>query len=302
MVRLSWRTFVWILAALGLLLFLGSWLLLLESPAFFAASGRRDLAQHSFRQLARLNQRFEVDVAYTVEDASSQQGSESARQQFATVFGRRYVVQTLVLCFAMFVYNLTLFGTMYGIPIVLQTTASFAPVWQIAYNSLPFLLTTATAPFLFWFASQKAVPVVGFVLAGVCLELTLAGGLEPSPRPLGFEVLFQSGMLGVSATFSMSIISLAQISVAMYPTTASSTGGAVINTVGQVGCCLGPALFEFVRSAAGWPAFWHILAALNLVTAAMLFLVPSAWLRDYWLQPSPGDAAPSYGAAVFESC
>jgi len=301
---LHWRMLLVLCSAPALVLALASAVMLPESPVYLAMVGKRLDAQKGFKQLAHWNGlpvgRLPALRAAGAEGPGAR-GALSVMQQFGVVLSGPYFFQTLVLVVACFCCNLTLYGSLYAGPIVLQTTASLAPAWQGVLNAIPGIVASLAAPWFFARVSRKT----GLLLAMAMLVSTTVAftwaAQRPMPRSMVEEAFFQYANLGGSFSLSLCFIPIYQLSVEAYPTTAAATAGSVIIGVGRLGAIAAPSLFERVRLSFGWPYFYVFLSILNAISLVMLGMLlpstsgpPSADAEIHKVQAG----GESYGAAV----
>uniref|UniRef100_A0A7S2AJQ6 Major facilitator superfamily (MFS) profile domain-containing protein n=1 Tax=Alexandrium andersonii TaxID=327968 RepID=A0A7S2AJQ6_9DINO len=258
-------------------------LFLHESPVFLAAAGRHAEAKQVFRSTAWWNSTEHLDLDYDEGPRTGAPGNPSHASSRATmwdqlgmVFAPHLRYTTVAVFLAAFCINLVSYGDGYAAPQVLTVTSHIAPAWQCVIKASVSVLWVFLAGALAQVMSRKTMVILATVISStVCFAFALAGSF-PAPRSMLMEILFQYGANGSAVGSALGYVVVFQIAVEIYPTSASTTGGALIMGGGRLAAVAAPLLFENVRRYTGkWTPFYYLLGFCCAVAAAFaLFMNP----------------------------
>lgn len=273
--QLQWRQLhVW-LAVPPFLCFLAALPLLDESPVWLACVGRRDEAQQGFRLMQLRNGASVSNVDYL-----SPEGPESERlafrEQLAIIFAPTFRLATVSAMFACVCMNMVIYGDMYAVVKIFPDMSVMPAAWQIVERQI---VAVGWALVMVLFADavpRRTAMYTSMVIALVACYSFVLGGVQPEPRPLFFESLFEFGTNIMSMSTALALISIFQFAVETYPPTAASAGSACVIGTGRLGAMIAPLLFEEVRRRSGkWYAFHLIVGSLSGAAALLLFQAPT---------------------------
>ena len=110
--QLNWRRMLMANAIPAFIFWLIAWALLRESPAFSAATGKREEALDTLDTMRKRNGRPDVDIDFESVQETSGTASVSVWKQLPKIIS----LSTAVLCLVCFSYNLTIYGAFTAFP------------------------------------------------------------------------------------------------------------------------------------------------------------------------------------------
>lgn len=281
--NLHWRHLMLIGALPPAVFMILCFFFLYESPVFLAAVGKHAEAKKVFRSMAWMNSTDHCDLDYSVPskaDAPTPALDEAPQttlcEQMRMVFSPQLWFTTVAVFWAAFCINLAAYGDGYAAPQILGETSSFPPAWRCVIKSATSVLWTLVAGVLARAASRKTMVIASTTIsATVCFAFAVAGPC-PAPRPLLLAMLYQYGANGSAIGAAFGYVVIFQIAVEIYPTAASSTGGALIMGGGRVAAVAAPLLFENFRQATGdWTSFYYFMGASCVSASIAVQCMPS---------------------------
>lgn len=272
--HVNWRMMMKIAAVPPALFWMLSMVFLPESPMFLASIGEHSKAKAS---LAWLNNKGnEIDMDYQT-DVVQSKWSPGLFEQLEIIYSRRLWYFSLTAFYAMFCTNLLTYGMAYANPQVLMEVGALSAGKQIFIAQSFNFLWAPLAGVLSSRLPRK--PLMLFTLLGsmtVCSTFVLAGQVRP-PRSWLLECIFQLSINGQTLVSFFGFTVICQFAVEIYPTLASTTGGAIVMGGGRIAAIFAPLLFEFTKRASGhWGMFYYLMAFVSAHCAVMVCLMPDA--------------------------
>lgn len=252
-----------------------------ESPVFLACVGDDTRAAEGFKSMKRLSFSEAADLSYmpfgTSKSSALRLPLPTLWHQLGTVFAPQFRRATLGSMFACFCVNLVSYGDGYAAPMVLTKTSDLLPAYQYIAKFTIAVAWTAAIGFLAQVLSRKTMIVMGLAISSAVCFAFIFGASQPVPRHFLASVFFQIGANGIVVGVSMCFVVLYQLAVEIYPTTASSTGGAVVMGSGRLAAMCVPFLYENLKRLTGhWTAFYYVLGALAAVATVVVMCMQTA--------------------------
>jgi len=253
--QLNWRRMLMANAIPAFIFWLIAWALLRESPAFSAATGKREEALDTLDAMRKRNGRPDVDIDFESVQETSGTASASVWKQLPKIIS----LSTAVLCLVCFSYNLTIYGAFTAFPQLLpqllkETRES--PVLELTRGAF------AEIPGdLFGLLAGLALPRK-WVLYGYFTGLGISSLLFCSSS----ESFIRLGYYGSKAFPQVGSVSIYVLAAESYPTVVRACGTATVLSFGRIGAFIAPVFYEFLLSTSGThEAFFYMSAGLMLV-------------------------------------
>lgn len=275
MKALHWRWLFLAASVLPLLLFFFAGLLLQQSPSWLALNGQYEEAIHTLESMRDMNGQKGVSVLFKIpsKPVASRSCTESLVQQWSVLFAHRLVSTTAIVMYTCFVMNFTYYGSAYAFPQIFsampESNSSSAVMqlmigclWELPGNFLPLLFGTTLG------RKTAMKLIVGMTLLSLILFITGSSGrnnLSPS-------IMANLGYWGIKCFPNAMFVTSYQYAAEVYPTEARVSGTAVNIAGGRVAGMIAPLCFEYLIQTP--LLFFWIIAALNFVNFALLYLLP----------------------------
>jgi len=260
--HLTWRKVMMTASVLPAVVGLVTVLFLQESPIYLAAKGRHQEAEKVLDSMRTSNRAQGANIRYHVRvDASLGITEARTGNQFLTVFSAKFRTMMLVLCVISFTLNSFHFGGLYAQPQVMSgpTKGSMPAGVELIIGGPADGLGLLVVPFV-----SKRIPrllVMAFAMlmaASVSICFGFAGQFQR--RFLMLEYIYQFGVFGFYWVPAIGFVILSQLSVEVFPITASATGCSIVMAVGRLGALSAPLLFENSRHFFGnWNVYFYIM-------------------------------------------
>mmetsp|Transcript_11455 Transcript_11455/g.25436 ORF Transcript_11455/g.25436 Transcript_11455/m.25436 type:complete len:346 (-) Transcript_11455:107-1144(-) len=261
-----------------------------ESPVFLASHGKHEEAKAVLMNIKRLNNKPDKSVDY--EPPPRDKEALGGMEQLRIVFGPRYRRITGILAYSTFVMCFFYYGGLYTQPQVMKGGHGLPPGWEIVVGGPADLIGVIMAAVVAaWFPRRVVLSFAMFMASLGIVCYGFAGARDSNM--LIMELMYHFGTMSFYWVPAMTLIVLGQLSVEVYPTPASSTGGSIAFGTGRLGALFAPLVFEEVRAVVGqWDYFCYI-AGLGCLCAGLLFAF--AWVpvksQDQLMESSYEDGA-----------
>eukprot|EP00397_Hematodinium_sp_SG-2012_P037387 GEMP01040515.1.p1 GENE.GEMP01040515.1~~GEMP01040515.1.p1 ORF type:complete len:472 (+),score=59.96 GEMP01040515.1:175-1590(+) len=306
---LNWRLLLGIGVLPALLLFIGAYFFLRESPYWLAAEQRVEEAEQVLMYIAKFNGvKIDLEAAWSlVENRSAAsvmsihsvtprdrnaEGSKikliaemvymtmmNFNLRIRSLFGDYYRTTTIMISSVCFITNMSYYGLIYAIPRTLQTVSAQLPInratdgWSAAggvFVATLFEIPGVILAILFGSTiPRRANMALIFSLSSVCLIIIPAVGWH-TVDSAGFWLVSVVKMFIASGFIIVYLYMLE-----CYPTFFRATGLAFNMIVGRIGAISGPVLYEvFMVQTKSFSWFFLVLGVFTGCAALLCWFLP----------------------------
>lgn len=283
-----WRLLMLIMSAFPAGLGACAYLWLPESPIFLAAACRDQEAEQTFAWMKACNRvDASISTAYDKVNEEKNKGPGSPRklsglQKLQALFAPERRQNTLALGFAIFSIQLTLYGTMYAAPQIMEKASTLVPVLQIFISVMTSLACAMVIGVIAQLIPRRVAMTLACSLTAVVTFLFVMAGSKPKPRSALTQMLFQVGANGGGFTVQLAMVVGLQLSVELFPVEIATTGSSFVGGLGRFGAVVAPQLFEALQRVGNWTHFYYLLVVLLILGsfAAALIRPPAEEVRE----------------------
>mmetsp|Transcript_616 Transcript_616/g.1514 ORF Transcript_616/g.1514 Transcript_616/m.1514 type:complete len:512 (+) Transcript_616:119-1654(+) len=312
MIHLDWR---WLLrmgaipsAVFGLLAFM----FMKESSLFLACCGRHDETRIVLESMRSDNSRPDCAVQFKPHRALA--GDVSAQEvierQLGIVFGRRFLLTTVIVIYSTFVLNFTYFGCLYAFPQILSESLGGSPAMNLFIGAIWEMFGYIFGIFCSIRLARK--PVMRLYLGLIIISLacfTYASSVAQRRWPT--QLLLYVGYYGIKFFPGVGFNVIYTYASEVYPTVARTSGTAIALAGGRVASTVAPMVYEGVVSLAEgrYTVYFLLILCMCLVNLLLVQALPyetaGALLEDGDELEEPaetlvasGSASSSYGGTA----
>jgi len=316
--KLHWRPLLRCAAIPSGVLFFFAYWLLRESPSYLAVQGRREEARAVLQDMNRDNGYMGGEAVDSLPAAPPGEEEDEEvlprrpgaatgvaariRAQVRIVFGEEMLGSTLIVSYTIFVLNMAYYGSVYGLPFVLQDVMML----ESPANELLVGVLWEFVGFLFAFIfgmsmSRKRVMRCYLCLCACCFLAFVLGAHAPpagSPEAVAAKdasrgqfglvgrittagdfdfnaLIARAGYYGTKVGLAVGFMICYQYSVEIYPTSARMTGCAFVLSGGRIAAMLAPMLYEGMVGITGsFLSFFFIVVGFMLVNIILIDWLP----------------------------
>lgn len=274
---LHWRRLLILGAIPSLILGIGAYFFLIESPSYLANNAKSpEKARVVLKNLAGWNghpNNFDVDFVVTA--GMSQRSDLGYLDHLKIIWGRHLAYTTFTICYSTFVMNFIYYGALYAFPQVLpELGLHLSPAANLFLGAIMEIPGFLLGLFLGDKMTRKNAVLVYLIVSVLTVGIFLYGvgfNIDGSITEANVDWAVQGGFLGMKAAVNIGFLILYLYSSEVYPTSARTTGTATCLAAGRIGAMACPMVYEGLTDYTGYyHHFFVVIGALGLVNIVLV--------------------------------
>jgi len=302
-----WRTLLVAGAVPSVIFGILAFLFLNQSPLFLACGGRNEETQEVLETMRLQNCAADVSIDFKPHRVIC--GGSGTQTRFArmlrVVFGKDYIVTTLVLIASCFVVNLGYYGSLYAFPNVMSGGVSIGstPAAGLIYGGLMEMVGYTVGIMCILYIPRLTVMKIYVLGMGVALASFAIAAQQQHNGFMQFLTMF--GYYGTKFFTAIGFLIFYLYATEVYPTSVRTTGTSVCFAGGRVAAMFSSLVYELVTYAFNsFAVFFWLMAATCLVNFFLIrFLTVETYGQvlndmddDDDIETIPETESPEYGS------